>query len=78
MTEHRNAIRTRQYLETFARGDLEALRDFFADDIVWHVAGSHPLSGDYHGKDELISYFQKARESTGGSLNVAPIAMFVR
>jgi ketosteroid isomerase-like protein len=32
----------------FGRGDLGALRDqFFAPDIVWHIAGTGPLAGDY-------------------------------
>ena len=47
MAEHPNVTRTREYLDTFARGDLQGLRPFFSDDVVWHVAGSHDLSGDY-------------------------------
>jgi ketosteroid isomerase-like protein len=46
--------RTREYLDTFARGDLDGLCPFFSDDIVWHVAGKHALRGDYTGKDQLI------------------------
>jgi ketosteroid isomerase-like protein len=39
----------------FGRGDLAALRDqFFADNIVWHVAGTGPLAGDYAGADRVI------------------------
>ena len=72
MPEHPNVTRTREYLDTFASGDLEGLRPFFADDVVWHVAGTHSLSGDYFGKDELIAYFHEARDLSGGSLTLEP------
>jgi ketosteroid isomerase-like protein len=72
LSEHPNVTRTREYLDTFAQGDLEALRPFFSDDVVWHVAGNHPLSGDYFGKDELIDYFHAARELSGGTLSLEP------
>jgi uncharacterized protein len=75
VSEHPNVTRTRQYFDTFAIGDLDALRDFFSDDVVWHVAGNHALSGDYHGKDELLSYFGKAREVSGGTLKLEPTAI---
>ncbi|MEA2843567.1 MAG: SnoaL-like domain [Actinomycetota bacterium] len=58
MTEHPNVTRTREYLDTFARRDLQGLRPFFSDDVVWHVAGDHDLSGDYVGKDELTGYLE--------------------
>jgi ketosteroid isomerase-like protein len=77
----------RRYLDTFAEGDLDALMDYFAPGVLWHVAGSHRLAGDYRGKDELRSYFDMAREETAGSLKLDPgsimasddhIAMFLR
>jgi hypothetical protein len=39
----------------FGRGDLGALRDqFFAADIVWHIAGTGPLAGDYQGAAQVM------------------------
>jgi len=87
MSEHPNVTRMRQYLEVYARGDVDGVREFFSDDMVWHVAGHHPLSGDYRGKDELAAYFARTRELTGGTLTVEPssvmasddhVALFVR
>ena len=75
MAEHPNVTRTREYLDTFARGDMDGLRPFFSEDVVWHVAGNHELSGDYVGKDALISYFQSARERSGGSLRLEPVSI---
>lgn len=87
MSEHPNEARMRAYLEHFATGDLDGLREFFTPDVVWHVAGSHQLAGDYRGQDELVAYFKRARELTAGSLSLEPsaimasddhVAMFVR
>ncbi|HJP66654.1 MAG TPA: nuclear transport factor 2 family protein [Actinomycetota bacterium] len=70
--EHPGVSRVREYLDTFAAQDMDRLREFFADDIVWHVAGDHPLSGDYRGKDALFDYFARVREMTGGTLTLEP------
>jgi len=59
----------RQASEAFGRGDLSALQDqFFADDIVWHVAGTGPLAGDYEGAAEVIGQLTKISELAGGSV----------
>lgn len=68
--EHAGTTRARDYLATYAAGDTAALRDFFADDVVWHVGGKHALSGDYRGREALFDYFDKVRELTGGTLTV--------
>lgn len=87
MAEHPAVSQARAYLDTYGQGDLEALRAFFVDDVVWHVGGNHPLSGDYRGKESLFAYLRDVRESTGGSLALTPeavlgndrhVAMFVR
>ena len=79
--------RARESLDLLATGDFEALRNFYTDDVVWHVAGNHPLSGDYHGKDDLIRYFERVRSLTDGGLTIEPesilasdqhVAMFTR
>lgn len=72
MDEHPGAERARQSLELVTQGDFERLRDFYSDDVVWHVAGDHPLSGDYRGKEELFEYFARVNSLTGGSLAVEP------
>jgi ketosteroid isomerase-like protein len=65
-----NVARARRYLETFATWDLDAMRGFFDPQIAWHVGGSHPLSGDYQGIDELIDYLARVRTVTDASLRL--------
>ena len=75
MSEHPGVARARASIDAFNRGDMESLRDFYTEDVVWHVAGKHTLSGDYRGRDELFAYFDQARRQTGGSLRLEPEAI---
>jgi ketosteroid isomerase-like protein len=68
--DHPNATQARQAMDAFAAGDLEAYKQFFDDDVVWHVSGHHPLSGTYKGKAALFEYFQKVNDMTGGTLGI--------
>jgi ketosteroid isomerase-like protein len=53
----------------FGRGDLGALRDqFFAADIVWHIAGTGPLAGDYEGAAQVMGLLGKISALSGGTV----------
>jgi ketosteroid isomerase-like protein len=42
----------------------------FADDIAWHVGGSNQTSGEYHGHQEVMGFFVKLMELSGGSFRL--------
>ena len=65
MTEHPNASILRRTYEAFARHDVAALGDLFADDVVWQVPGRSALSGVFRGQDEVFAYFRRLREMSG-------------
>jgi ketosteroid isomerase-like protein len=73
MEEHANVGRMRDALEAFNQGDLAAYREFFDDDVVWFVRGTHDMAGAYRGIDALFDYFAQTRRITGGSLRIDPI-----
>ncbi len=53
----------------FGRGDLGALQDqFFAENIVWHVAGTGPLAGTYEGVTQVLGLLGKISELSGGTV----------
>jgi uncharacterized protein len=53
----------------FGSGDLSTLQDqFFAEDIVWHVAGTGPLAGDYQGVAQVMGLLGKISELAGGTV----------
>lgn len=62
----------RQNYQAAADGDVQTVVDNMADDIVWHVGGDNPLSGDYRGKEEVLGYLGRLAEMTGGTLKNEP------
>src|SRR6266702_4636711 len=67
---HPNAELLRRGYDAFAQGDIPTVLSIFADDITWHVPGGSPLSGDYKGHEEVVGFFNKAFELSGGTLRV--------
>jgi ketosteroid isomerase-like protein len=67
---HPNAELLRRGYEAFAKGDMPTVLGIFADEITWHVPGRSPLSGDYKGPEEVVGFFTKSMELSGGTLRV--------
>jgi ketosteroid isomerase-like protein len=44
MAEHPNVAPVRDMFAASAKGDLAALNDVFAEDLVWHEGGRNQLS----------------------------------
>jgi ketosteroid isomerase-like protein len=55
----RNIELTRKGYAAFNSGDIEAVMNLLADDVVWHVFGSGPLAGDHEGKQAVMELFGK-------------------
>src|SRR6266487_5323652 len=56
---HPNEDLLRKGYEAFASYDLDTIQALFADDVVFHIPGKNPVSGDYKGKDEVFGFFAK-------------------
>jgi ketosteroid isomerase-like protein len=48
----------------FAAGDLDSLQSHLADDVVLHVPGHQPLSGDHHGPGGFVQFILASRAAT--------------
>ena len=70
MTEHPNVELTRRGYEAFAKGDLATLSELIADDVTWHSNDAGPLSGTYHGRDEVFGFFGRLAEETAGTFRL--------
>jgi ketosteroid isomerase-like protein len=70
MNEHPNARLIRRGHESFARGDLEALQEFMADDVVWHEPGRSVLGGDYKRPEGVIELLRKLQDLSNGTFKV--------
>ena len=77
MTEHPNEKLIRRGHESFARGDLEALREFMADDVVWHQPGRSPLGGDYRGPAGVVELLGRLRRLSDGTFSVEVVDLLV-
>ena len=67
---HPNEDLVREGFAAFGRGDMDALRkQFFADDVRWHTPGRGPLAGDYEGTEQVLQFFARVFEVTGGTFS---------
>ena len=64
---HPDEALARDGFAAFARGDMEAVGQFLAEDTRWHFPGQNPLSGDYEGLAEVLAVFGKIFEPSGGT-----------
>lgn len=66
MAEHTNAQRIRDGYAAFSAGDLAALSQLFAQDILWHEAGTVGVgpAGDYKGQDAVFTMFGELIQRT--------------
>jgi ketosteroid isomerase-like protein len=55
----------REIYAAYGAKDLTAIDALAHDDLVLHVPGSHPLAGEYQGKDQMWQYLAKVAEVAG-------------
>jgi hypothetical protein len=67
---HPNEELARKGYKAFSAGDMDTVRTLFAEDIIWHVPGRNPLSGDYKGQGEVFVLFAKTMEMTKGTFKL--------
>ena len=68
---HPKADLVRAASAAFGRGDLSTLQNqFFAENIIWHIAGTGPLAGDYQGIADVMGLVGKVRELSGGTVQM--------
>ncbi|WP_120953123.1 nuclear transport factor 2 family protein [Arthrobacter oryzae] len=61
-----NVELVRRGYTAFNSGDMATLSGMFAEDAVWHVAGSGVLSGTKQGRDAILAYFGELGARTQG------------
>ena len=56
MAEHPNVALIKRWYKAFAEGNYPPIiADLLAEDVVWHLPGRHPLSGDHRGRDAVMA-----------------------
>jgi ketosteroid isomerase-like protein len=70
MEEHANVGRVRAGYKAFQEGDMDGVFEFFDEGILFHVPGNNPIAGDYKGRDEVLGFFGKLIQETGGTFKL--------
>jgi uncharacterized protein len=63
---HPNAELLRRAFEAFGRDALVVARSL-AEDIVWRVPGTNPMSGEYDGRDAVLQFLRQTLVLSGGT-----------
>lgn len=61
--------------DALGSGDMEEIRRYWADDMVWLVPGHNPLSGSYQGLDAFLDFMGNVGRLSGNSFDMARIAV---
>jgi ketosteroid isomerase-like protein len=57
-----------------ASGDINQIKEYWAEDMVWQVPGHNQLSGWYYGRDEFLAFMGKVGELSDRSFRMDPVA----
>jgi ketosteroid isomerase-like protein len=64
--EHPNAALTRRVFAAFG-SDPKAISAAMSRDVVWRVPGNTMMSGEYHGRREVVEFLRRTGLETGGT-----------
>ena len=67
---HPNRDLIQRVYDAFGGGDIPTVLGILDKEIRWHVPGQSPLSGDYIGHEQVLGFFQKSMELSGGTLRI--------
>jgi 2'-5' RNA ligase len=51
-------------------GELDAVRDLLAEDVVWHVPGTSAIAGEHRGIEAVLAYMDARRRIMDGTFRV--------
>ena len=70
---HPNLDRLQAMTDSWARGDLDAVNEFWTEDAVWRVPGNHQLAGTHKGRDAINAVSVRFMELSNGTLRLEPL-----
>jgi ketosteroid isomerase-like protein len=63
----------RAYIGAWLAGDWDGATAFWSEDVVHHVPGRGPLSGDFQGKRAFLAAYDQIFERLGGTIQVVSV-----
>lgn len=58
-----------------ASGDMEQIKEYWAEDMNWLVPGHNQLSGWYHGRDAFLAFMGNVGKLSANSFRMEPVAV---
>ncbi|HLZ57024.1 MAG TPA: nuclear transport factor 2 family protein [Ktedonosporobacter sp.] len=65
----------RKAYAALASGDLNKIKEYWAEDMNWLVPGLHQLAGWYHGRDAFLGFMSNVGKLTANSFNMEEISI---
>jgi ketosteroid isomerase-like protein len=65
-----NADLIRSGYDAFGQGDIAAVLRMLDPEVVWHVPGRSPLSGDNKGHDDVVGFFGRTMKLSGRTFKI--------
>ena len=63
-----NAVLASRVHAAIVSADLDAMRELFAPDVIWHAGGRGPLAADYEGIGAVLGMFGRLYDMADGTL----------
>ncbi|TDD71798.1 hypothetical protein E1293_33365 [Actinomadura darangshiensis] len=73
--EHPNVPLLQDGYTAFAKGDMGLIRGLLADDVVHRVLGRGPLCGEYRTPEEVLGFYVRLFELSGGTFRAEPYSV---
>lgn len=62
-------------IQAFLKGDIDTVKEFWAEDIKWYFPGHSRLAGVFHGKEKILKHLNVGSQ-IGGRFEMTPKAYF--
>jgi uncharacterized protein len=72
---HPNVTTYLNAIDAFNRDDLDAVRAYVLDDVVYRLPGRNVVAGEYHGIDGFAGIMRRLRDETNGTVVLTPTAV---
>jgi ketosteroid isomerase-like protein len=69
-SDHPNVEIVNRMTKAIFDQDHDALASLFADDLVFHLRGGHPMTGDHDGLGGLLGVLGSMFDMTGGKIDL--------
>jgi len=61
--------------KALASGDMEQIKQYWAEEMNWLAPGHNPVSGWYHGRDAFLGFMANVAKLSDNSFRMDPIAV---